>query len=492
MHSVRNYLILTILGSIALVVTISAVFVELLLKRNMQELFDNALRDKASAMMALIENDSEGIEFEFAGELMPEFEHPTNPQYFQIWIDDEVVFERSHSLKDANLTHENTELNSIKIQDVILPDGRPGRSAQAYFLLRQDGDEGEVDDRGIEESVFLQEYTGVDSALYEGSKYVKFSIARERESYETLIFQVRAIILISLMGILIVIAFVIIKLVGKALLPLVDLADQIQLIDDPSSQQRIVIHGFRSREIVLIENQVNELLNRIASIMEREKIFSSNVAHELRTPLAELRTLSEIGAKTPVNLGRVLPFFKDVQDIALQMEKIVTALLQITRSEAGMLNISISRGRLSSFIDSAWLRAKRWSSKNHTFDNHISHNILLDTDCEKLEIIINNLFDNANEYSPDDSIIRVSVEQKGQFSDIKIQNPANDIESTDVSLMGDKFWRKEQSRSDSTHAGLGLSLADILAKQLGYNLDFYLDENRLMNVTLSGLSTTTE
>ncbi|WP_462159700.1 hypothetical protein [Pseudoalteromonas sp. GB56] len=59
--------------------------------------FTRALKAKSGMLMTLIDEDEDGVEFEFSGEFMPEFEGRTEPEYFQLWYEGET-FERSDSL----------------------------------------------------------------------------------------------------------------------------------------------------------------------------------------------------------------------------------------------------------------------------------------------------------------------------------------------------------------------------------------------------------
>ena len=60
--------------------------------------FDRAMINKVGLLETLVEEDENGIEFDFAGEFMPEFEGKENPEYYQLWYRSEV-FERSDTLE---------------------------------------------------------------------------------------------------------------------------------------------------------------------------------------------------------------------------------------------------------------------------------------------------------------------------------------------------------------------------------------------------------
>ena len=86
MYSIRNKLNLTIIASMALLLSLTAVFLYLRVADHVEQVFDSAVFDKAHALISLTEFDDEGPEFEFAEEgLMSEFKGKGTAQYYQLW-----------------------------------------------------------------------------------------------------------------------------------------------------------------------------------------------------------------------------------------------------------------------------------------------------------------------------------------------------------------------------------------------------------------------
>ena len=104
--------------------------------------FDLAMLNKVGLLETLVEEDNVEVEFDFAGEFMPEFEGLENPEYFQLWHKNQV-FERSDTLtffEISDLPRLNVELDEFIIQDITLPDGRDGRMVFTKFLPQVDSD----------------------------------------------------------------------------------------------------------------------------------------------------------------------------------------------------------------------------------------------------------------------------------------------------------------------------------------------------------------
>ena len=101
-------------------------------------------------------------------------------------------------------------------------------------------------------------------------------------------------------------------------------------------------------ELAPIAARLNELLARLEDSFERERRFSSDVAHEFRTPVAELRSLAELAIKLPDT--RAADADHETLAIALHLESILTHLLALARGEAGGLPVQRERVELAALL----------------------------------------------------------------------------------------------------------------------------------------------
>ena len=69
--------------------------------------------------------------------------------------------------------------------------------------------------------------------------------------------------------------------------------------------------------------QLNQLLTRLENAFDRERQLTSDIAHELKTPIAELRNLCEVGSRWPEDSAATRRFFANALAIGLQLESIV-------------------------------------------------------------------------------------------------------------------------------------------------------------------------
>ena len=92
-----------------------------------------------------------------------------------------------------------------------------------------------------------------------------------------------------------------------------------------------------------------------------------------------------------------------------------------------------------------------------------------------LSHILNNLFSNAADYTPDGGEISIAGIENG----IEVSNTTSGFAAEDVAHLFDRYWRGDESRTDSGHAGLGLSLSKACADALGLSLIASYQEPRL-------------
>lgn len=432
--------------------------------------YDTSLHDKAQALVSLTELDEEGLEFDFAEDgVMNEFVLLENAHYYQLWQHDAQLLIKSPSLMDSDLPLRGIGLGKHQFADIQLPDGRAGRLVEINFMPRVEID----DEEGVVE---LPE-----------PKPISLVYARERRTLDETLFAIGFTIFSIVIVVLLTTALLIWHLVGRGLLPLSTLAKQVSEIDESSLSIRLRQRGSQSLEITPIVDQLNNFLERLQSAFEREKRFSSNVAHELRTPLSELRTLSEVGLMIPDDQDQLIEFFKDVGQISNQMEKVVITLLELARSDAGLLSSDPEEIVLSEFCDSIWQQAINDQGFSKDLIKEIPEGLIISTDREKFAMILSNIFVNAISYSPQEADIELGVEIQNNNIVLRVKNVATDLRPEDIVNMKDRFWRKNKSQSEASHSGLGLTLVDAMARILKLDIELDLDNQRMFMVTISGV-----
>lgn len=219
-------------------------------------------------------------------------------------------------------------------------------------------------------------------------------------------------------------------------------------------------------------------LEQLAEAVERERRLSRNIAHELRTPLAEIR-LSAENALHSNNTRHWHDSLEAILDINGHMERSVHALLALARHESGQMAPALDPLDLSALIRHQCGHLPLACQPR--LQLLLPDELWIHSDPDMLERILSNLLHNACQYAPGSTPIRLDTAwQQGQLW-LQLHNAAPDLVAEDLRHFGEHYWRKPETADAAagTHAGLGLALARAISKVLGQQLHFQLANSTL-------------
>jgi two-component system sensor histidine kinase QseC len=230
-------------------------------------------------------------------------------------------------------------------------------------------------------------------------------------------------------------------------------------------------------ELRPIAARLNELLARLEASFERERRFTANVAHELRTPLAELRTLAEVNLATPATEEERAESWRDALATTRRMESVSLRLLELARADDPAGTVRREPVDLEAALREAWEPwAARAGERRVGLHPTVPAGLTVPTDPVLLGVILGNLCGNAAEHAPTDTAIRVTASREAGAVTLRFGNRAGDLAGTDVARLFERFWKKDAARADARHHGLGLALAAEFAALLGGALSAQLHD----------------
>jgi signal transduction histidine kinase len=429
--------------------------------------FDQALDSSAQALATLTEYEQGKIEMDFTGDLMPAFERARLPDYFQLWMRDGTPLKRSPSLHSASLPRRGGPLHAPKFWNLILPDGQVGRAIGIQFVPHESERSHDKNARPI---------AGQDALLV---------LAHHRADLDRRLQLLGSTLLLVGLATVTAAAVVVAVLVRRGLRPLSSLVAHAATIDASSLELRFPTETMPS-ELLPICERLNDLLARLEASFVRERRFSADVAHELRTPIAELRALAEVALKWPDDVPGTTRVVQDALAIALQMQSIADGLLALARCESGLLPVLPEPVALASLIKEVFR-----SLANEARDRKLSLSLDVPADARwladpaLLRAILTNLLSNAVEYSPVSGSIAVRVERDGEHGRLMISNTTDNLGPDDVPHLFERFWRKDPARSSPAHCGLGLALTRAYAASLAMELRAEMADRSEIKLVLS-------
>jgi two-component system sensor histidine kinase QseC len=268
------------------------------------------------------------------------------------------------------------------------------------------------------------------------------------------------------------------------MVPLQALARQAERIDATSLESRFPAQDMPV-ELAPIVHRLNDLLARLENSFERERRFSADLAHELRTPIAGLRTTAEVALKYPEAPDP--ESFRSVLEIAQQMEAMVTRLLAQARSEQKAVPLQLQAVAVARLVEEVWHPLQKQAAARRlvtSFD--IPPGAHIETDPTLLRGILLNLLANAVDYTPPGGTVRCAFRRRNGHFTLSVTNTVDNLEPADLPRLFERFWRKDTARSDAGHAGLGLSLAQSFAELLGLDLRAELNGGTELRLQLEG------
>jgi signal transduction histidine kinase len=302
-----------------------------------------------------------------------------------------------------------------------------------------------------------------------GRLRVEMVIARDRAELDHLLN--RLIVGISGVGLFIALGFaLLVRLaVGFGLQPLRQVAERAAAIQTDHLSERFEVRNV-PEELRPILDRLNDLMARLEAAFERERRFSADLAHELRTPVAELKTTAEVALRWPGPSHE--ENYREVLEISEQMQTILESLLALARpgqtaTQGGMEALFVAVA-----IADCWRPfAKRAEEKGLAVEQSVDPQLTMDTHAGLFRLVLSNLFSNAAEYTPVGGSIRVDCRAcPGGGIELVMANTVTGFNPEDLPHLFERFWRRDEARTGGKHHGLGLCVAKSCAEALSYDL----------------------
>jgi signal transduction histidine kinase len=213
-----------------------------------------------------------------------------------------------------------------------------------------------------------------------------------------------------------------------------------------------------------LANSVNRMLAEIEGLLAEVQGVSDNIAHDLRTPLARVRTLLERGR----DKARTKDDLVAVTDRAIagldQAQSIITALLRIGELEGGQRRAAFGDVDLGEIVrETADLYSPLAEEKQIRLDIQVDAPGAVHGDRDLLIEVIANLLDNAIKFTPLGGDVRVLLADRGEGPFIRISDTGPGIPPEERVAVMKRFYRIDKSRHING-SGLGLSIVLAIVK----------------------------
>jgi len=263
-------------------------------------------------------------------------------------------------------------------------------------------------------------------------------------------------------------ALVLVVLLSKTLTRnTVRLLSAIRHVREGEYSHRVEVLG--RDEMAQLADEFNQLTDRIQTTEEARRRFVSDASHELKTPLASIRLLTDsILQNDPVDMATVREFVSDIGEEADRLTRISEHLLALTRLDAGAERAlePVELGRVADKV--AHLLAPVAQRAD------VELNCALEPACALLATeddiyqVAFNLVENAIKYNVPGGRVDVTVCRRGDRVALTVTDTGLGIPEDDLTKIFDRFYRVDKARSRAAGGtGLGLSIARDTARLHG-------------------------
>ncbi|MEI8061504.1 MAG: HAMP domain-containing sensor histidine kinase [Candidatus Berkelbacteria bacterium] len=205
-------------------------------------------------------------------------------------------------------------------------------------------------------------------------------------------------------------------------------------------------------------------LRPLEEAIEEQNRFTADASHELKTPLAAMRSEIEVSLRDKnCNLSETKKLLNSNLEEIEKLETLSGALLKLAKLDETQ-KIDFATLDLDEVVVESYEKVESLAKKkNIDIDAKLVHTKILGDKPSLTELFVI-LFDNAIKYSPSGSKIRVKLTSDGKHSEVSIRDHGVGIKSSDLLHIFDRFYRADQSRNKEKAEGYGLGLS--IAKRI--------------------------
>lgn len=221
----------------------------------------------------------------------------------------------------------------------------------------------------------------------------------------------------------------------------------------------------------------NDMLGRIADGFEQLANFSADIAHELRTPVTNLTTQTEVAlgqSRSAEEYREIL--YSNLEEFE-RLNRMINDMLFLAKTENDLDHLNLESVDLEDTSRGLFEYFEAWVEERGVSLELLGRVAPIRADREMLRRALSNLLSNAIRYTPSGETVTVKLSQDGKSTVISVENPGKKIPTEDLPRIFNRFYRADPSRQKKGEgAGLGLAIVKSIVEAHGGNVHVDSDE----------------
>jgi heavy metal sensor kinase len=264
--------------------------------------------------------------------------------------------------------------------------------------------------------------------------------------------------------------------VSRAIRPIEDISSAAVKISAGDLSQRINVAETES-ELGQLASVLNSTFARLDAAFAQQKQFASDAAHELRTPVSVILTQTQTALTRERDAASYKETVEACQRAAQRMRKLIRALLELARLDAGQESLKRLRFDFSSAVNECIALVKPIAEERGVKIFSELSPLEITGDSERLAQVVTNLLTNAIQYNKPGGEVRVKLESQNGMAVLAVSDTGAGIPRADLPHIFKRFYRGDKSRTGSGNTGLGLAIAKAIVEAHGGAIEVSSEED---------------
>jgi len=251
-------------------------------------------------------------------------------------------------------------------------------------------------------------------------------------------------------------------LAGRAFIPVDRLTRTAQQIKAGDLHQRVPVPRSHD-EIQRLALTLNEMIERLEQTFTRQRRFVADASHELRTPVAAIRSMTELAQLQQLSQEEYNKMLHDINVESERLGHLISDLLALARADEGQTRLECAPVRLDVLSHAVAANAEPLALEHDvTVQVEAPVSVVVMGDEARLIQAVMNLLDNAIIYTNAGGQVTLTVETKQQQAYLRVHDTGIGIAPEHLPHLFERFYRVDQARvrTEGNSSGLGLAIVD--------------------------------